>query len=246
MTKFAARRPLGYALTMWFAMFVVYIILGGALQGRQVASTTAPILFGSVLSVLGLLVVAGQRWWGEAGFNAPTDWRPYLVLLLMPVINLARGFHADLAAVPMLALAALLVGLNEELWFRGIILRGLAPKGLGWQVWGSAILFGLLHILNGLIGQDLLVSLIQVAYAIVLGLAFALVRLKTHSVWPIMLIHALTDFFAWGAQSGQIGTGTVSTLFDVVLPALVILLFSGYSAYLWRSLKAGSAKPVAA
>lgn len=58
-STFAQRRPVGFALTLWFAMLVVYIIIGGVAQYLQITSTTRALLFGGVLSVLGLLVVAG-------------------------------------------------------------------------------------------------------------------------------------------------------------------------------------------
>lgn len=235
------RRPLLSALSLWFGMFVLYIVAGGVAQQMELGPTERTLLFGGLLSVVGLVIVALQRSWRAVGLGAPTTWTVALPLLVLPVINLARGFHADLATAATLAVASLLVGLNEELWFRGLILRALAPKGLNWAVWGSAILFGVLHLLNGLAGQDLLVTLIQIAYAFVIGICYALVRLKGGSVWPLILIHAATDFFAWTAQSGQIGSGTVNSLFDLVLPALVVVLFAGYSVYLWRA----KANPVA-
>lgn len=239
------RRPLLTALSLWFAMFLLYILAGGLSQQLQLASTQRTLLFGGLLSVVGLIIVAVQRSWRAVGLGAPTTWTFALPLLVLPVINLARGFHADLGLTATLAVASLLVGLNEELWFRGLILRALAPKGLNWAVWGSAVLFGLLHLLNGLAGQDLLVTLIQIAYAFVIGLCYALVRLKSGSIWPLILIHAATDLFAWTAQAGQIGSGSVSSLFDLILPAVVVLLFAGYSAYLWRSRKAEPVAPAA-
>lgn len=231
------RRPLLSALLLWFAMFALYIVAGGIAAQVELASTERALLFGGLLSVVGLVVVAVQRSWRAVGLGAPTTWTVALPLLVLPVINLARGFHADLGSAVTLAVASLLVGLNEELWFRGLILRALAPKGLRWAVWGSAILFGVLHLLNGLAGQDLLVTLIQIAYAFVIGLCYALVRLRSGSIWPLILIHAATNLFAWTAQSGQIGSGTVSSLFDLVLPVVVIVLFAVYSIYLWRSRK---------
>jgi membrane protease YdiL (CAAX protease family) len=235
-STFFARRPVASALLFWFGMMVAYIVVGGVAQNLQLAATTRTMLFGAVLSVLGLIVVALQGSWRAVGLGAPTR-RPGLILLTLPLLNLARGFHADLGTVALLVVASLLVGFNEELWFRGIILRVLQPKGQGWAVVGSALLFGVLHLLNGLAGQNLAVTLVQIAYACVLGLCFALVRLRTASLWPAALVHALTNLFAWTAQGGQIGGGSVDSLFDLLLPGVVIVLFGAYSLYLWRQMK---------
>ena len=89
-----------------------------------------------------------------------------------------------------------LVGLTEELTFRGVLLVG------GRQVFGSerrallvsSLLFGLFHLPNLFTGQALGLTLKQVLSTTVLGMAFYCLRRVTTRLWPAVALHALYDF----------------------------------------------------
>ena len=73
----------------------------------------------------------------------------------------------------------------EELLFRGIILKHLAPFGKASAVLASALLFGLMH-----------QSVNQFFYATVAGLALGYVLLQTRSLWCCILIHFCNNFLS--------------------------------------------------
>ncbi len=73
----------------------------------------------------------------------------------------------------------------EELLFRGVVLKHLAPFGKTAAVLASALLFGLMHQNAG-----------QFFYATVAGLALGYVLLQTRSLWCCILVHFCNNFLS--------------------------------------------------
>ena len=79
-----------------------------------------------------------------------------------------------------------LVGLVEELLFRGLLYRILEEwGGVGWAIWGTSLGFLLWHVL----GQGPLVGLA----GFLIGLVFALIRWRAGGIAGLILIHGLAD-----------------------------------------------------
>jgi membrane protease YdiL (CAAX protease family) len=80
-----------------------------------------------------------------------------------------------------------LVGVGQELLFRGLIFRACGDwLGAGWAIIGSAVAFGLWHVF----GQGPLVGLGTMFY----GLVFALIRWRAGGIMGLILVHGLVDF----------------------------------------------------
>lgn len=79
-----------------------------------------------------------------------------------------------------------LVGLVEELLFRGLIYRLLEDwRGVRWAMWGSSIGFGLWHIF----GQGPLIGFAT----LFIGLLFALMRWRGGGIIGLIVLHGLWD-----------------------------------------------------
>ena len=229
--RFVDRRPVLYTMLMTIAMIAVYV-LAGAVSAIGHFDKMAQVLFGdTILAVMGLRIVARRGWWQEAGL-APAPNAAAWALASVPLLLAFRGL-VDGVAMPapgyavVMLVAALSVGLVEELFFRGIFMRALQPMGARAAVLGSTLLFGTMHALNLLGGQSSLMTLMQIGWAFAVGFCFATFRLRTRSLWPLIAAHALTDFVAWlGAEPSGL------TLASVLVTAVAFL---GYGAWLWRS-----------
>lgn len=85
-----------------------------------------------------------------------------------------------------------LVGVTEELLFRGLIYRALedwrGANGTRWAIWGSSFGFMLWHIF----GQGPLVGAAMLFY----GLIFALMRWRAGGIVGLVIVHGLIDLLA--------------------------------------------------
>lgn len=77
---------------------------------------------------------------------------------------------------------ALVPAICEEFLFRGVFLENMLPYGKVGAIIGSAILFGIMH-----------QNAAQLFYAMVAGIIFAVVYVRTGSLWTGMLIHFLNN-----------------------------------------------------
>jgi membrane protease YdiL (CAAX protease family) len=93
------------------------------------------------------------------------------------------------------AVFALCNGFLEELWFRGLFLKKLVPLiGVTGTLLLTSLYFAALHSLAVAYMSALVVPIFLVN-TFTLGLACAILMLKTDSIWGAFLIHAAADLF---------------------------------------------------
>ncbi len=140
------------------------------------------------------------RLWRPAGFRTAPNWKqmvPALPLLLLPA--LPALFGPGLSERPgwkaaLSAFGVATVAFGEEGMFRGVVLRVLLARGLRPALFGSAALFGLMHLVN-LLNDSLPVTVAaQVIMTCGIGIGFGAVALSTGTLWPLIVIHFLMDF----------------------------------------------------
>jgi membrane protease YdiL (CAAX protease family) len=86
------------------------------------------------------------------------------------------------------------VGFAEELIFRGFLFKAILKDGnVRTAIIISSVTFGLGHILNLLIGQDLIETLVQIVFAVAVGFVFTMTFYKGGSLWPCILAHSVID-----------------------------------------------------
>lgn len=195
---FIARRPIFTAIIIFAADILISVAVGLAakaflpqFQPEFVTLVVMTVLVALALSLLG--------WWKVAGFNAPTEWRnvglvviPFLIVIGLPFLNGVQT--SDWGTFAYLVLGYALTGIMEEGLMRGIVLRVLQPTGITRSVVISSLLFGLLHITNFLFRSPVIV-LAQMLGAFVQGIGLAAIRLRTNTIWFVVILHALHDLF---------------------------------------------------
>jgi membrane protease YdiL (CAAX protease family) len=99
---------------------------------------------------------------------------------------LSQAKYEPYTVIATLLVAVLVAPICEEIFFRGFLFPGLA-RGipLGGAVVGSALLFGLAH-----------ADLGSFVVLVVIGVALAVVRWRTDSLWPGVAIHTLNNAIA--------------------------------------------------
>lgn len=122
---------------------------------------------------------------------------------------------------------ALSIAINEELWFRGLMVDHLERIGRPTiTIVSAAVLFGLPHV-SGSSASWLNAAGVTLAVAI----PFTIVRIHTRSLWPLILLHALIDIWAFLHTGSVVPQGTPSTNEALLALILPMLLAVGYIAW---------------
>ena len=199
MRKFYETKPVLFAI-LWI---VVYVVLIAPLRGRfgdgslqmllGLVAISAALL--AVIRLLGIQKELGMTRWLQNG-------RALLWLLPMWALSTGNlwggvGVRYDAITSVMAVLSFLLVGVAEEIIFRGFLFNGMRKTGrLTVAIVVSAITFGMGHIVNLLTGHATAETLVQMIFAVAWGFLFTFAYLKGGSLLPCIAIHGLIDAFS--------------------------------------------------
>jgi membrane protease YdiL (CAAX protease family) len=194
-----------------------------------------------VYFLCGALFIGLRRWsWSQLGLN-----RRGIGLSLVCggvfiaercLAQLALGLPLDLRPFGLLRVAGevffyfVLVGMVEELLFRGLLFRALEDwRGPALAIFGSSLGFALWHI--GWAGPFIIVHFF-------VGIIFGLIRWRAGGIVGLIVIHGLDDFLAVETQTPVV-IETLGQLrhIAVVHPAAVAVgdvLLLALILYLWK------------
>lgn len=147
-------------------------------------------------------------------------------------------YHNDGGWLPLvlnLFTYALLPGVVEELIFRGWLLGALRPFGERRALLLSALIFGLLH-----------GNLTQVPFALLLGLVFGFITLRTGRLWPCMVIHALNNAMSVVLDHASNNLGLSENDYILLQMAVFVVLAAvgTVAGLLLRHRRAGLTRPL--
>lgn len=195
-------------------LLVLPIILGGVSDelagdaGLSVNQMVVAMVWQLVFSLLLVACVTILQWHDIAGLIGPTDRGgmtsfylvlslPLLILVILLIGLMGDGITVSPLRVIMIILSLnALVGLSEEILFRGIIFGALRQKhSLIWSIVVSSLVFGLLHLVNLGSGQSLSATVYQVVNAACLGALFCAILLQTNSLWFPIALHTIWNSY---------------------------------------------------
>lgn len=173
---------LGVGSTPWVRQFIVALLVVLALQ----------VIFISRYAMWGEVVcerVRSRRRW---------LWIPPVALFVIGIVALGDEGLSDAPRTYWIGmtLTMLLVGLTEEVTFRGIVVVG-ARRTFTREtsaMFASSALFGLFHLPNWLLGQDVGATLRQVIVTAVLGTVFYALRRSSGTLITCIVLHAAYDW----------------------------------------------------
>lgn len=199
-----SRSPVATVLALEVAALVLTIggaaLLGALLPSLPGYSVTGPsqsLVLVVVLAALLMVLVAVFGWWDLGGFTRPSRWRDLrlywfaALLLLVPLVGGVRVPEAS--AIGVLLIGYLVTGLWEEGMWRGVVLGLLRTRGVWFGVVVSSLLFGLAHLGNSALRGFSVLVVLQALGAALQGVGLAALRLRTNTIWPLILLHALHD-----------------------------------------------------
>jgi len=238
---FSSRHPLRSAILLAL-LPILFATAAGVISVVFVFNETQTLIaqtlsFG-ISILLGLLLVArsqlGLAAFGFRGLERHSSpvalyFLPLLAAELLPFLN---GFDLSLSLtqVGLLFIFATVVGINEELFFRGLMFKILQTKGVKYAVIASSLLFGIGHAFTALSGSDPFYVIILIIFAGLFGLVCAEIVVLTKSIIPVIVWHGLHDFIA----NITLETGTALNMTLLLVQTVILCL---YAVFLWRKLQ---------
>lgn len=188
-----------------------------------------------LIRLMGLSNTAGFR---KKGFCKGLLYgSPFLVIGLGSVLvsNLGVDFstlkHIGIVNSVLFTVNMLFVGMNEEIWMRGLILNALirkygeSYKGIWKSLLISALIFGAIHIPN-LFFMNPLTLLVQVVNAAAGGILFGAIYIKSRNLWAGITIHAIVDWCSLFIGNCFRGTESIISM-DMTLPQAFAIIALG-------------------
>jgi membrane protease YdiL (CAAX protease family) len=153
----------------------------------------------------------------------------FIPLIIMETLPFFTGLNENNNGlrIVLLVFFTIIVGINEELYFRGIILNLFKKDNVVRGIIISSILFGIGHTANALAGKNWDYIAAQVIFAFLFGIMAAEIVIITKSIFPVILIHAIHDFVSNITNDGvQNGIPLIILIIQIViLIVYVIIMF---------------------
>jgi hypothetical protein len=244
---FAARRlPIAFAtLVIWTAITLVGARLSHAPGTSLVDTVTKGVEPHLAAAVLFLAAVVFACRWRDMALRRPIPGSlgvllfPMLYLVLFAGLATVLGWPAP-KTLFFVAANTLLVGISEELMFRGVLYRALLTRVPVWPaILVTSLLFGSVHVLNGFITGKFGEAAVQALAAGPTGLAMMAIMIRTGSILVAMAYHATWDFLTFAASASQSAglmenAATAGSWRAVLLPVVLVLPNAAYGLYLLR------------
>lgn len=230
---FSQKRPILAVIIIEMLLLFAVTAAGAYATIRQLDYTQPVVLAFVPIALVLMIYLTLRRKWSFYGFQSLTrisraGWMTFLPLLPVLLLISLKGFRAlPMSEFLFYLCFTLLVGFVEETLYRGLILKILQPKGVKVAVATSAILFGVTHVLNALSDQSPAQTVLQIVYALVMGLFLALLMVKNNNIWPLIAFHFLHNLIQFTGNESSV------LLYDI----LVIVVLAVGTGWLLLDLK---------
>ncbi len=233
-----------YTAIMGIGMFYMKTFMGITYGQPEMMNLFWFILI--ILNIINVFWVTRYFGWQAIGFR-PLDRKQLLwflpsiaVLIAIWVVFLSGLARVSLSSAQwqlfaLVGFSTLLVGLGEEIMYRGIVLHAfLTTRRVRWAMLVSAIAFSLLHAVNVYGGVPLQAVPIQLLNTFQFGFFFAPLMLKLNNIVPLIIFHWFWDFVQIVAPS-LVGEQTTTAMKSIVQLNDPIQLIVGI--VLWLQIK---------
>ena len=162
----------------------------------------------AIAAILMLAIIALLGWGAQTRLTTRTDhhgirWAiatlglPVVLTFFIGAIIVIGGDDAGQNMILLkLFVFCITVGVFEETLYRGTLYHGLSRHlSPFWALMVSSALFGLFHMQNIMVGQDIAATMFQSFNAFALGIVFGAIMLQTNSIWWAIGLHTVWNAF---------------------------------------------------
>jgi len=238
MTKLYRKSEITFAV-LWIAAYVVLTSLADQLSESVgiIKSVTAAVH--AAMSLILFFWIRNNHLGEKYGFRGPEvpakRFLYYVPLILIASASLWRGFKTQYgfpeAALYIVSMCC--VGFLEEVIFRGLLFRAMEKDNLRSAILVSSLTFGIGHIVNLFngSGRDIVSSLIQIVFAVLVGFVLVWIFYHGKSLIPCILFHSANNALKVFAAEESLSSQTAM----IINLAVIFVILGGYIFYLVRA-----------
>ena len=180
------------------SLIIIYILLNSySLNNFGIISYKTTIINLILTSTIIIFIIKNKllSYYRLTSFPEPKKYLYFIPLILLISVNLFNGFNINntISEIIFYILSMICVGFLEEIIFRGFLFKILEKDNQKLAIIITSITFGIGHIINLLNGAELIPTLIQICYCISTGYLFAIIIVKSNSLWPCIITHSLVN-----------------------------------------------------
>ncbi len=238
MTKLYRKSEITFAI-LWIVAYVVLTSLADQLSESIgiIKSVTAALHV--VMSLILFFWIKNNHLSRKYGFcrsEVPARrFLYYLPLVIVASTAFWNGVRIQYSAAEtvLFIVSMCCVGFLEEVIFRGLLFRAMEKNNLKSAIIVSALTFGIGHIVNLFngSGKDLASSLIQIAFAVLVGFVLVLIFYHGKSLIPCILFHSANNALKVFDAEGNFSPQTEMIINLVV----IVVVLGGYLFYLVKT-----------
>ena len=156
------------------------------------------------------------------------------VLYFVPVFAAKIGFllygiNHDIRTITALAFFTIAIGLSEEVFFRGVILKKLRTCfTIKQTVILSSVFFAAVHASQAFSGAGIIMVALTIINALIFGIVASEIVMLTKSIVPVIIWHTLYDFINWLS----LANGTTEVFLIIIESTIMVT----YAYCLWTKL----------
>ena len=230
MKKFIEKHEMSFCIVM----IVLYLIINSfCIENYGVTNYRSAIINTVFSSILILIIIILKRI-SYYGLTKVQDLKKYLYfipLLLIISINLWNGININNSKSEIIfyIFNMINIGFIEEIIFRGFLFKMIAKDNIKCAIIVSSVTFGIGHIINLFMGENLIPTLLQVCYAISIGYLFVIIFHKSKSLIPCIITHSLVNALSIFNVNTELSL-YISSIFLIIVPFI-------YSVYINNNVK---------
>ena len=215
-------------------LIVVYVVVNSYCMKNFGTTDYRSAIINTVFSVVLVVFMIALKRVSYYGLTKASNLKGYLYfipLLLIVSVNLWNGFNIQNTSSEILfhIITMFNVGFLEEIIFRGFLFKMTEKDNVKSAIIVSSITFGIGHIVNLLNGADLVLTLMQICYAIAIGYLFVIIFYKSKSLVPCIIAHALINSFSI--------FNIENNLSMYIVPVFLVVVSFAYATYINKKIK---------
>jgi membrane protease YdiL (CAAX protease family) len=222
---------------LWYTMGINNLIMGYGTD--RIAGVVVESVIPISISLIAALLVTKLGWWEKVGISPISEWCnlrlyviPFLItcLILLPLVGPLSILEIPRIFVPGLSILWLFllylpIGFEEEIFNRGLIQTALSRYGTTIAICVSAVLFGVMHLGRLIVENQIIVgTLLQVFRAMAVGFGASVLRTRTRTIVPLIMLHGISNWFdgiVWSTVRSWVQFSSLDSVWIAQIPAVI-------------------------